>query len=419
MVLGSLLWFGQLACASGETAGNDDVTTGAGAWGAGAASGTSNGGAGPTTGQGGPGGLGAGGLGGAGVGGLGAGGLGAGGLGAGGLGGGAASGGAGGGGMVPPTVSATSPTDASTAVAAATPISVTFSTPMSAATITADTNTTCTGSVQLSGDGFVSCLAMSGPPTTSDDTTFTFTPAASLDSATNYETRVTTAAQDAAQTPLAAPYTSANGFVVRYARTISIDGVNDFGPENMVLSSSANSTLYFSYDDANLYVGVTSPDIILGGAGNKFIYFLFSSDTTLTTGNTNSSDGKAKFGPAGTRQLSHHWKVQIDGPSYTEHRIGNGTDWDTDWGAQGKVGARAAGYFEGSIALTELGNPSTIILTSFTVDYDGDNGNGWLYNMVAGATDGSATPARDVYGYGRIVLPTSAAPNDVSHLITF
>lgn len=297
-------------------------------------------------------------------------------------------------------------------------IAVTFSEPMSAASITTDTTTTCTGSIRVSANNFATCVPMTGPATTADDTTFTLTPAAPLDSATTYAVRVTTAARDAAQNAIASTFTTPTGFTSRYLRTIVIDGVNDFGAENMVTSSTLNGTLYFSYDDTHLYLGVSSPDILAAGGGNKFIYFLFSTDTTLATGNTLSSDGKAQFGAGGDR-LSHYWKTQIDGGPYDEHRIGDGVDWDQDWTANGKIGARADGYFEGSVALSELGNPSVLIVTTYTVDYAGDGGNGWLYNMLIGATDGSAATPRDIYGYGQIVLPTSNLPNDFSHLLTF
>ncbi len=320
--------------------------------------------------------------------------------------------------VVPPTVMSTSPANLGTAIAADTPIVVTFSEAMNAATITTHSTSTCSGSIQVSADNFATCVPMAGVPTTTDDTTFTLTPSAPLASAATYRIRVTTAVEDAAMNALATTFDTGTGFEVRYARTITIDGVNDFGAENLVSSSTMNASLYFSYDDTNLYFGVESPDIVVGGSGNKFVYFLFSTDTTLMTGNAESSDNKAQFGTGGDL-LSHHWKVRIDGADYTEYRIGNGTDWNTDWGAVGKSGARAAGYYEGSLALSELGSPSTVIVTSFTVDYDGDSGNGWLYNMILGATDGSAATPRDIFAFGQIPLPTSDDPNDLSHLVTF
>lgn len=321
--------------------------------------------------------------------------------------------------MTPPTVVSTSPAEAQTAVAAATSSSVTFSEPMDVASITGTTTTTCTGSVQLSSDGFASCVALTGAPTTSDDTTFTFTPAAALDSAVTYRIRVSTAVRDAAMNALASTYSPPDGFTVRYARTITIDGSNDFGAENLVTSSTAGGTLYFSYDDTHIYVGLEHPDIVVGGAGDKFAYFLFSTDATLATGNVLSSDGKAKFGAAGTARLSHHYKERIDGVAYSEFRIANGTDWATDWGTQGKTSVRVAGYLEAAIELAELANPSALVVTTYTVDYEGDNQNGWLYNMVFGATDGSGATPRDIFGYGLLALPTSNVPNTLSHLNTF
>lgn len=384
---------------------------GAGGDGAGAAGGMLTGGGGATGGVGGTGGDGSGGDGGGGVGGDG---------GAGGSGGVGGAGGQGGAGDVtPPTVISTTPTETQSAVAAATTFAVTFSEPMDVASVTGDLTTTCTGSVQLSSDGFTTCVALTGAPSTGDDTTFTFTPAAALDSAVNYRIRVSTAVRDAAMNALASTYSPPDGFTVRYARTIVIDGVNDFGAENLVSSSTTGGTLYFSYDDTHVYVGLEHPDIVVGGAGDKFAYFLLSTDPALATGNTLSSDDKAKFGAAGTARLSHHYKERIDGAIYSEYRIGNGADWNTDWGTQGKSSFRVAGFLEGAIELTELGSPAALIVTTYTIDYAGDAGNGTLYNMITGATDGSGAAPRDIFGYGLIALPTSNVPNTSSHLVPF
>ena len=416
VVWGSLVLVLAVGCASGQKDEEPDAAGGAN-W-TGGSSGSNTGGMGgaPTTGpgpststggngaSGGDGGNGAAGGGGGGVGGSGGG-----------------TGGSGGAGdTTPPTVMSTAPIGS--AIAATPTISVTFSEAMNVASITADTTTTCTGAIQVSADGFISCVAMTGAPTTSDDTTFDLTPAAPLDSATTYDIRVTTSAEDAAQNAMVAPFVTPTGFTVRYAHTIAIDGVNDFDLADTVQTSTTGGTLYFSYDDTHLYVGLESPDIIgTLGSGDKFIYFLFSTDVTLTTGNTRSSDDKAQFGVAGTSRLSYHWKVRIDGVAYEEFRIGNATDWNTDWGSQGKSGFRTDGYFEGSIELAELGNPASLIATSFTIDYDGDNGsgNGWVSNMIFGATDGAAATPRNIYAYGLLALPTSNNPNDLSHLVTF
>ncbi|MEC9460648.1 MAG: Ig-like domain-containing protein, partial [SAR324 cluster bacterium] len=90
-----------------------------------------------------------------------------------------------------PTVSSASPTDNSTYNSVATTVAVTFSEKMETATVTTNTSdTTCSGSFQLSSDNFTSCIKMSAAPVASDnDTIFTITPASSLSAATTYKTK--------------------------------------------------------------------------------------------------------------------------------------------------------------------------------------------------------------------------------------
>lgn len=320
--------------------------------------------------------------------------------------------------ITPPTVVATTPNDGATAMPAMPTLAVSFDEPMDATTITTTATTTCGGSVQLSADGFVSCVPLT-MPTTSDDVTFGLAPTQPLSSATIYALRVTTAAQDASGNPLGSMFQTASGFTVRYAHTIVVDGVDDFDPAETIPSSTAGGDLHLSYDDTTLFVGLTHPDVQTAGSGNKFVYFLFSTDTALATGNATSSDAKAKFGAAGTAKLTHHVKTRIDGPSYTEFRTANGVDWSTDWTANGKSVARAAGFVEVAIALSELGSPANVVVTAYTVDYAGDNGNGWLYNMLAGATDGSGATPRDLHAYLWLTLPTSSAPSTPSFVHLF
>ncbi|MCA9620966.1 MAG: Ig-like domain-containing protein [Myxococcales bacterium] len=415
----------SLGCAAGATdagSGGTSTTTGTGGK---SSTGTGTGAGGDGVGGlggassssvGGMGGVGVGGAGGAaasgGTGGMGTGGMGTGGMGTGGMGTGGL------GDVTPPSVVSVSPSDGTSAVMASPTLGVVFSEAMSPSTITTSSNTSCTGSMQISSDGFTTCVPLTSP-TSGDGVTFSFAPTAPLASATSYALRVTTAAQDAAGNSLASMFQTSTGFTVRYAHTVVIDGVNDFTLDEAIATSTVGGQLYASHDDTTLYLGLAHPDVQIGGTGNKFVYFLLSADPNLMTGNSLSSDGKAKFGAAGTAALAYHWKIRIDGASYEEYRIGNGSDWSTDWLATGKSSFRAAGFVEGSIALSELGNPSQVVITAYTVDYDGDNGNGWLYNMIAGATDGSGLSPRDVHGYLLFSLPTSAPPSDPSQQISF
>lgn len=115
---------------------------------------------------------------------------------------------------VPPTVSMTSPVAGASNVSTNASIVVTFSEPMFTATITANTSSTaCSGTIQLSSDDFTSCVQMASAPTASGDSTqFTVTPASALATTTAYKIRVTTAARDKTDVPMANTFTLATAF---------------------------------------------------------------------------------------------------------------------------------------------------------------------------------------------------------------
>ena len=92
-----------------------------------------------------------------------------------------------------PTVSSISPTDNQTGVSISANISVTFSEAMDTASITTNTSdTSCSGSFQLSSDTFSTCVQMSSSPSSSNsDKTFTVDPSSNLSYATTYKFHVT------------------------------------------------------------------------------------------------------------------------------------------------------------------------------------------------------------------------------------
>ena len=314
-----------------------------------------------------------------------------------------------------PTVSTIDPADGAIVVSTNTTVSVTFSGVMDASTATTSTSSTCSGNLQISTDNFASCVPAA--ISTSDDTTFTLTPTSPLGSTRLYQLLATEDLASAGGAWLV-PFTSA-GFTTRYAHTILIDGTNDFDPANEIDSSTTSAKVLVSFDDTHLYLGLEHGDILVGGSGNKFVYFLLSTDPTLSTGMATSSDAKATFGTGGA-QMMFHYKEQIDGGNYSEFRTASATNWDTDWGTTGKLVNKQTGYLEASIALSELGAGVTdIVLTTYTIDYDGQGGDGHLYNMLPAGIEGSGATPRDLVQYLRIQLPTSTAPSDASLLQTF
>ena len=113
-----------------------------------------------------------------------------------------------------PTVSSESPTDNSTYNSPATTVAVTFSENMATGSVTTNTSdTTCSGSFQLSSDNFTTCIKMSAAPVASDnDTIFTITPASSLSAATTFKVKITTSVTDISCNTLGSDNSSIVGF---------------------------------------------------------------------------------------------------------------------------------------------------------------------------------------------------------------
>ena len=113
-----------------------------------------------------------------------------------------------------PTVSSTYPTDNQSGVSVTDNVLVTFSEAMDTTSVTTNTsNTTCSGSFQVSSDSFNTCVKMSSSPTSSNsDKTFTVDPSDNLSYATSYKIRVTTGVKDSAGNVLGSQYETSTGF---------------------------------------------------------------------------------------------------------------------------------------------------------------------------------------------------------------
>ena len=119
-------------------------------------------------------------------------------------------------------ISSVFPTDNSTSVSVSTKVAITFLSGMSTGSITTNTSdTTCSGSFQLSSDNFSTCIQMSTSPSASNNNkSFTITPASSLSGSTTYKLRLTTSVTDTSSNSLAYIYTT-NGFTTSEAGTIN------------------------------------------------------------------------------------------------------------------------------------------------------------------------------------------------------
>ena len=139
-----------------------------------------------------------------------------------------------------PTITSVSPVDNTTSVAVNSTVALTFSEKISTSTISTNTSdTSCSGSLQLSSDNFTSCVKMSAAPTASNDNqTFTATPADNLSTSTSYKLQATTTVKDPAGNALAAAYTT-NGFTTASSSSSSGSGTI----QGSVISYSGSSAL--------------------------------------------------------------------------------------------------------------------------------------------------------------------------------
>ena len=113
-----------------------------------------------------------------------------------------------------PSVSSTSPSDSDTFVSVSSSISVTFNKSMNSQTVTTNIiDTSCSETLQISYDNFVSCIKMkTSPLITNSNKTFIITPYDNLSLATNYKIKVTYGVEDTSGKLMKNEYETLNGF---------------------------------------------------------------------------------------------------------------------------------------------------------------------------------------------------------------
>ena len=194
-----------------------------------------------------------------------------------------------------PTVLSISPTDNQSGVSISENILVTFSEAMDTTSVTTNTsNTTCSGSLQLSSDNFSSCFQMSSSPSNSNsDKTFTVDPSGSLLYSTSYKIRVTTGVKDASGNTMSSQYETSNGFTNTGLFVIAGNNSNDL---SNYLTSTDNGTTWtlrtLSGDKQFLGLGYGNGTFVIGGESATT---LTSSDainwTSMTFGLTDVLNG--------------------------------------------------------------------------------------------------------------------------------
>ena len=197
-----------------------------------------------------------------------------------------------------PTVSSISATDNQSGVSIIDNISVTFSETMNTTTVTTNTSdTSCSGTLQVSSDSFSTCVKMSSSPSVSNSyKTFTVDPSDNLSYFTYYKIRVTTGVKDASGNTMSSQYETSNGFTNTGLFVIAGNNSNDL---SNYLTSTDNGTTWtlrtLSYDKQFLGLGYGNGTFVMGGREESIS--LTSSDglswTERTSGLTDTLNGVA------------------------------------------------------------------------------------------------------------------------------
>lgn len=171
---------------------------------------------------------------------------------------------------VAPTVTATTPAAGATGVNIAVAPTVTFSLPMSPATITSSTvrvkvgGTPVAGTTTLSGDGL----------------TATITPSAALATSTVHTIEVTTGAQAAGGTPIAATFTAT--FTTAAAADTTRPTISSVSPANLATGVALTAPVLITFSEAMDPATLTTTSITVRPVGGAAL----SADLALSAGNT-------------------------------------------------------------------------------------------------------------------------------------
>lgn len=180
------------------------------------------------------------------------------------------------------TVSLTTPADGSTGVSTSTTFLLTFNHAVSVGTVTYNGSAgACTGSVQVSADGFATCAGLTVPGWAGGNTQMTLTPVSALNPGALYRIKVTTAVTGAVGNLLASDYITPSGIGMLINAPASLQVFSSNARTMLVWPAVSGATSYNIYyattagvttGSGTLIAGVTAP-YTHSGLTNGTTYF--------------------------------------------------------------------------------------------------------------------------------------------------
>ena len=245
-------------------------------------------------------------------------------------------------------VSSMSPSDEVLSVSIDSSISVTFSNDMSSSTVTTNTSdTTCSGTLQVSSDDFTTCVQISSSPTVSNSNkTYTVTPSSRLSYNTNYKVRLTDGIKVVSGKDPFEQYSTPTGFTTEIY-------VTSTSPADSDSEVSVSTTISATFSETMNTSSVTANTSGTSCSGTLQV----SSDNYSTCVKMNSSpvasNSNKTFTVTPSSILSYTTTYKIRVTSGVQDSSGNGlsskyetsSGFDTDtWAGTQQLGTSSADY---------------------------------------------------------------------------
>ena len=236
---------------------------------------------------------------------------------------------------VAPKVSSIYPSEGATSVAINTSISVTFDEAMDETSVTINTSdTSCSGSLQVSDDDFTSCVQMSAAPSADNEKkTFTVNPASDMSVNTLHKVKITTAVKDSAGNALESEYVTATGFTTGSVSDSTAPTVSSVSPEDGATSIAINATVSATFSEALDSTTVTSSTFTLSQGSNS------------VSGTVNYGSNAATFTPAAN--LSGNQQHTATLTTGVKDAAGNALESNHSWSFT--TGAQSAGIYDTAV----------------------------------------------------------------------
>ena len=195
-----------------------------------------------------------------------------------------------------------------------------------------------------------------------------------------------------------------------YRHTIAIDGTNDFvAAETFATTSSPSYRAMISWDDDNVYLGYSGPDLdpTVAAASTKWLFAYIDVDPGTATGatasqtyNTQSATLPAGFG------AEYHVRRKSDGTLTSLEAYASGA-WSTSMTTP--TVAQTAAFVELAIPRAALGAPGKIAVTTWMI-----NEGNLVESTYAGLYAGNFVDGYDANATKAIAIDFTAsrAPND-------